>query len=54
MDSNSLIFYKQPAPVTQHLASQLDWTVLSVFPLVLQGVMMKHSSSLVSVVFDIT
>lgn len=42
MDSNSLIFYKHPAPVTHYLASQLDWPVLSFCPLVLQGVMFKH------------
>jgi len=51
MDTNSLIFYEHLAPVTQYLASQLDWTLLSLCPLVLQGVMFKHSVSLVSVLF---
>ena len=51
MDSNSLIFYKYPALVTQCLASQLDWTVLSLCPLVLQGVTFQHSALLVSVLF---
>lgn len=50
MDSTILI-YKYPAPVAQHLASQLDWTVLSLCPRVPQGVMFKHSALLVSVLF---
>lgn len=46
MDANSLNFYKCPAPVTQHLAAQLRWTVLSLCPFVLWAWCLKCSALL--------